>query len=432
MLRRLGHQVRSLGPAFGSLLVYETLSVAALMAGEVAVAWWIIHVGGGSDIAFYAGTIAATSLVSLPLLSPLGDRCCKRTLMAASIGMIAIAAFALAALAQTTTYNLPEITALGAVITLASAVHHPASATIVAEMLPPAQLTMGLNLQKSGQTVGRLLGPTIGGIFLAIGTPATLWLSFVLLCGCCALIVFVPQTTRLPVSRPTLGEWIAEMRAGFVAKWVIGIERWWTLASFIFAVFLSPSVGLLVALKLASLHLNGSWFGICEAVLSAGILFGTLGGSGWLAVRLGRFNTYTLAAVAISAILVLVGVSHVPAILPLLLAVAGFCLATMQMVGQTHRMLAIPASFRARMMSVHKTVMQVAATIGPAVSGVSLDRIGLDGTYVLFGAIMLVVALGYAAVPGFRSFIRMSHDGVTGLYGRSHPELFERTVSETN
>ena len=89
-------------------------------------------------------------------------------------------------------------------------------------------------------------------------------------------------------------------------------------------------------------------------------------------------------------------------------------------------MLAIPPSFRARMTSVHKTVMQVAAAIGPAVAGASLDRVGLNGTYVLFGAIMLVVAVGYAIAPGFRSFITMSHDAVTGLHGRSHPQLFER------
>ena len=67
--------------------------------------------------------------------------------------------------------------------------------------------------------------------------------------------------------------------------------------SFLLAVVLSPSLGMLVALKVASLHLAGNWFGISEAVLSGGMLCGTLGGSSWLAARLGRFSTYTSSTV---------------------------------------------------------------------------------------------------------------------------------------
>jgi MFS family permease len=426
MLRGFLGRIGSLGPSFRALLFSGTLTLLAGMVGHVVIAWWIAQQGGGADLALYAVIIAISTLVFLPLLSPLGDRYCKRSLMTIGLAGQMVGAAGLAVLAQWSAYHLPLIIGLDLVGTAGACLFAPAGDSIIAELLPADQLTAGLGFQRSGQALGRLAGPTLGGAALALGTTATaLWLYTLLLGISCALTLRIPKR---PVSRPaTTGAaaWLADIKAGLAAKWHIKIERWWTLVTFLFAIFLFPCIGLLLPVKIQALGLSSTWLGLCEASLSAGMLVGALGLSARLAERVGRFAIYTSAIVGMGICFAIVGASHRPLVLLVVFAVCGLCVATTQLVGRTHRMLAIPPSFLARMTSVHFMVMQVAATIGPAVGGIGLARLGVDRTYVLFGGAMLLSGVGYMLAPGYRAFIGLSHDQATGYYGRTYPELFE-------
>lgn len=426
MLRGFAGRIGSLGPSFRALLLSDTLTISAGMVGHVALAWWIAEQGGGGDLALYAGIVAIGALIFLPLLSPFGDRYCKRSVMTIGLAGQAAVALALAVLVQSQTYRLPLVIGLDLLGAAAGSLFAPASASIVAEMLPADRLTTGLGLQKSGQALGRLIGPTLGGGMLAFaGTASALWLYLVLLLISCALTLRIP---RRPVARSQAvgaAGWLSDIRAGLAAKWHIKVERWWTFVTFLFAICLFPCVGLLLPLKIQSLHLSGAWLGLSEASLSAGMLLGALGLSAWLARRIGRFASYTFAIVGMGLCFALIGAAHQPRILLVALAVCGLCISTTQLVGQTHRMLAIPPSFRARMTSVHIMVMQVAASIGPALGGIGLEHLGVDRVYILFGSAILVTGVGYVLAPGYRAFIGLSHDGVTGYYGRTYPALFE-------
>lgn len=426
MLRGFVRRIESLGRPFQALLLSDTLMLLAGMVGHVVIAWWIVQQGGGGDLALYAAVIAVSTLVFLPLLSPLGDRYCKRSLMTIGLAGQAAGAAGLAILAQSSTYQLALIIALDLVGTAAACLFAPAGDSIIAELLPADQLTEGMGFQRSGQALGRLVGPALGGAVLALGDTATaLWLYTLLLGIACALTRRIPKR---PASRPGgvgAKAWMTEIRAGLAAKWHIKIERWWTLVTFLFATFLFPSIGVLLPVKIQSLGLSSTWLGLCEASLSAGMLAGALGLSAGLAQRFGRFAIYITAIVGMGLCCAIVGISHRPPIVLAVFAMCGLSVATTQLVGQTHRMLAVPPSFRARMSSVHIMVMQVAATLGPAVGGAGLDRIGIDRTYVLFGFAMMLTGIGYVLAPGYRAFISLSHDKADGYYGRTYPKLFE-------
>jgi MFS family permease len=425
MLSGFRGRLRAMGPAFAALLLSDAISLLAIMVGHLAVAWWIARQGGGSDLATYAGVLAVGSLISLPLLSPLGDRYCKRSLMTVSLAIMVAVASALALLAQSGCYSLPLIIAVDLVGAASGALFLPASASIVAELLPADRLTAGLGLQKSGQSLGRLLGPALGGGTLAMaGTSATLWLYAILLAIACALAWRIPRTVAKAATTKKPA-WLRELRAGLAAKWHIKVERGWTALTFLVSIFFIPAVGMLLPLKIQSLGLSSTWLGLSEAALSAGMLAGALGLSARVAHRFGRFAVANSAIICVGVCLAIIGGAHRPAILMGALALVGLCIATTQLVGQTHRMLAIPPSFRARMTSVHIMVMQVAGTIGPAVAGAGLESLGVDRLYVLFGLAVLVGGIGYTVVPGYRELISMPHDAVAGYYGRTYPELFD-------
>lgn len=413
-----------LGRPFRLLLTSDVLMLLALMVGHVAVPWWVAHEGGAHHLALYVAVLAGVSFFALPLLSPLGDRHSKRVLITAGLAAMGVESLLLASLAQAGVYRIEWIILLGVIQTVAMAVIMPVSFSIVAELLPPEQLTEGLGYQRSAQALGRLLGPVAGGTLLAAAdTPTALWANAALLAVACVLASRIVVPAQSVVAR-TAAQWLADLRAGLAAKWMIPTERGWTFVSFLVMIFFVPGIGMLVPLKVQSLSLSGAWLGACEAGLSVGMLIGSLGGSMWLAERVGRFRASFGAILCEGLSLGLLGFTHQPWLMVVALTLVGGCIATVQTVGHTHRMLAMPQDFRARMTAVNMMVMQVAGILGPGLAGVGLAAFDVDQVYMAFGLGLFVVGLGYRRVPGYQRFLDMPHAEATGFYGREHPALF--------
>ncbi len=416
-----------LGRPFRLLLGSELLMTLSIMVSHVTVPWWIAQQGGAHDLAWYAALLAGVSFVALPLLSPLGDRHAKRTLMTVGLGVMLIESTVMAMLAHTGLYRIDGLIVLAALTVVAMAVIMPASQSIVADLLPSEQLTEGLGYQKSAQAIGRLMGPVIGGVSLAMTSIATtLWLNAALLLVACVLAarIVVPATAENPRSG---AHWWADLQAGMAAKWKIPMERGWTFTSFLVVIFFGPCVGMLVPLKVQSLGLSSVWLGACEAGLSVGLLVGALGGSVWVAHRTGRYLASLGAILCEGVAFVIAGWTHQALVLVVMLTIVGACISTVQMVGQTHRMLAMPQQFRARMTSVNLMVMQLAGVLGPGLAGLGLAAYDVDAVYLVFGIALFVVGLGYRRVPGYQAFLNQSHEEATGFYEREYPALFQRT-----
>lgn len=413
-----------MGRAFPLLLLSDVLMLLSLMVGHVAVPWWIAHEGGAAHLSIYAVSMALASFIALPLLSPLGDRVSKRDLIAGGLLLMTLESLVLAGVAQAGHYQLGLILALELIPVIAMAAVMPASFSIVAELLPAERLTEGLGLQKSAQALGRLLGPALGGLVLAVAsTPAALWLHAAML-GCAALLA---GRIRAPRPQPQAGgarHWLRDLRAGLAAKWQMPLERGWTFVSFLVMVFFVPGIGILVPLKVQSLQLSALWLGACEAALAGGMLLGALGGSVWLAGCIGRFSASFGAILTEGLAMLALGFSHSPLLIVVLFGLLGFCISTVQMVGQTHRMLAMPQAFRARMTAVNMMVMQVAGMLGPGLAGLGLTVWSVDWVYAVMGLGLFLVGLGYLRVPGYRDFLNFSHAQADGFYARSHPALF--------
>jgi MFS family permease len=424
MLSSTIQRLNLLGHSFQFILFSDALMLLALMIGHIAVPWWIVHQGGVHDLAIFAAIQAIASFIALPALSPLGDRYPKRNLIAGGLSCMLLEAVMMASMAQTGHYDLALACMLGVVGVIAMAVIMPASLSIVADVLPAERLTDGLGFQKSAQALGRLAGPAVGGVVLAAaGTATALWLHaglLLLACVCAARIDTPLSSLRHAAPR----RWTDDLRAGLAAKWHIPMERGWTFVSFLVMIFFTPGIGMMVPIKIQSLHLTGAWFGACEAALSLGLLLGAMGGAVWLANRVGRFRASFGAILCEGVCLAIMGLTHSPMVLVGAFMLFGACVSTVQMVGQTHRMLAMPAEFRSRMTAVNMMVMQVGGILGPAIASAGLGVATIDGVYLAFGVALLCVGLGYTMVPGYREFLSLSHDDAKGHYARKHPHLF--------
>ncbi|MBB3003946.1 MFS family permease [Paraburkholderia tropica] len=397
----------------------------AEMVGYITLPWWIAHQGGAHDLAIYSVSIAVTTIFAMPLLSPLGDRYAKRPQIACGMCALMVVAFILAALVSLSDYRLMLIVCMGMVTVVAKAFIDPASSTISAELVATDRLPKVLRLRKSTQAIGRALGPALAGVTLALGgIAATFWMNGMLL-GIAAYVIWqLPSHTQRKEHSRGLARWWCDLRAGLHAKWIVPLERGWTLVNFFVWIFQGPAVGILIPLKVQSLGLSGLWLGVSEAALSIGLLLGSFRGSDALVSRFGRFNVRVGAAMCEGLALAASGGARSPISLILALACVGFANASMGLVGATHRSLAIPQNFRVRILAASMMTTQIAGILGPMIAGAALTRWTVGEVYTCFGFATCLLAFSFVLIPRSREFFSLNHDQVKDWFRREYPHAF--------
>ncbi|STQ91276.1 MFS transporter [Iodobacter fluviatilis] len=414
---------QNLGHAFPFLLLCDFLAVLSLTTGSVAISWWIVTHGGAADLSIFGITAALTMLIALPLLSAQGDRLAKSRVMAWGLLTAVITALGLAIMASFGFYHIWLIILIYAFDVIAFSMVLPAVSSIAADLVNPNHLAEALSLQKSAQSLGRLAGPVTGGAIIALSSiPAALWVYTVI------LLIAALSAFAIPVIRPApalnKSHWRAEVRAGLHAKWHIPIDRNWTLFSFFIMLFFSPAIGMLLPLKIHFLNLGAQWLGATEAALGLGMLTGALWGAAKVIQWLGRFSAARSATFTLALGICATAFSDKGWMLVLCFGLIGFALSVSQLVGQTHRQLAVPDHFRARFSSVNFMVMTLSGILGPAMAGIALGLLDINMVYAAFGMGLFLVTLTFSRIPDIRTFLALDHHEVKNWYATLQPKLF--------
>lgn len=429
MITSLPARLRATTPALRALLLADGLFMLATMIGAVAVPWWISAHGGAAHLALQGVVGSCCAFIAAPLLGPLGDRHEKRWLIAVGLAGLALVALLLAVVAGLEHYAAGWVIVYAMLGSLAGGLAMPALMTLAAELVRAEALPEALSLQRSAQSLGRVLGPLVAGVALALSTGAALGLQALLLLAAVALALRLPRAKAAPRAARTWASWRADLRAGLRACWAMPLERGWTLVNFVGVIFMVPAFTMLVPLKVRALGLGAAWLGAAEAGLSVGMLIGALGGSAWVAQRIGRYATRVGATAAQGLCLALAGAADHGAVLVLALFGVGLANSCGVLVGQTHRMLAIPQHFRARVQAVGTMSLTVASALGPALAGLALTQASVASVYIGFGLAAGLSALGFLLVPDFRLLMAQDHEMVKDWYARRHPELFGPVAS---
>jgi MFS family permease len=414
---------RTLDARVRIVVLSDALIWLSLMAGFVVLPWWVAREGGAADLAVWAIVRSVVGLLAMPMLSPLADRYRARPLIIGAMAIYTATAIGMAVLAQADHYHFGVLLALRAVSVAAVAVVNPAMNKLLTDLAPDGRLTDVLSAQQGVQSVGRLIGPALGGAMLVVGVAAALWLHAVLLV--LATVLAMRLSDAGPRHAPPAARWWPELRAGLRAIWRVPLERHWNIVNFVSWAFLFPALTMLLPLRLQSLGLPGLWLGLCEAGAGFGVIVGAFAISRWSIDRFGRYATRVVFAVIQGLALAAVGWAERPVVLVVLFALSGLSTSAMGLVGLTHRTLARPDAFRARMYAGSMAVTHLAASIGPALAGLSLAHADVSMVYMVFGLLGGVTSLALMLVPGFRAFMRASESHAKGWYARHHPQAFE-------
>lgn len=408
------------------LMFGEFLGLMATASMQMATAWWISTEGGAGALARYGALTGLASLVATPLLSPAGDRWPKRRVIRAGRLCLLLDALLLAALCRAGAYDLTLLCACGLLSVAATALLWPAEASILPELVPSAELPAAMRLRRAAQAAGGLLGPSLGGTMLAGAGLDMAMAANVAVCTLATGAAWRLVTPATAAAAPRPRRWFGEMAAGLRAKWQVRLDRWWTLAGALMMLCLLPATGLLLPLRMQALGLSAAWFGACNAAISVGLLMGVAWIAQALIDRLGRVGALAVVIPACTAAMAGIGLCDRPPALVALLAVIGLCLSVTQLVGQTHRVLAVPQHYRARMSAAHLMIAQAAGALAPALAGMLLQRTEVHTAYLFLAAGFGGGGLLLLAVPGLGAFLRQDHEAARDWYGRHYPQAFTR------
>lgn len=410
-------------PGLAGFLAADAIATLSELAACVVIPWWITTQGGMHAIAAYGITLSAATLIAVPAVSPFGDRFCKATQMCWGLGGLA-AAFLALAWCSTQPFALVPVLFLIVARVLAKAFVDPAQSAILPELVSTQQLPKAIQLQKTCRSVSGIFGPLLAGALLGLASmPAAL--------TTCAMLPIIAGITSLAIPRRSVSlqgfdarKWWRSMRLGARAKWGVPMERGWTLVNFIVWIFQGPAVGILIPMKVNSLGLNGSWLGIGLGALVFGVLIGSVYGSNMFVQRFGRYRVRIGLGCLEGICLAYVGLSSSAAVMVAGLILAGFCNASMALVGATHRALAIPKSHRVRVLAAGSVTTQIAGATGAAIVGGALEHWDVSVVYAGFGILMAISVLGFCLVPRFKEFLELDHEEIVDWYPRQYPHVF--------
>lgn len=392
----------------------QVVSLHGTWMQNVAQAWLVYRL---TESSFMLGLVAFCSLIPVLVFSLFGgvlaDRRDRRRLLLAAHALGMVQAIVLATLTLAGWVAPWHVVVLALILGLVHAFEMPARHSLVAELVPRADLSNAVALNSGGFNIARFLGPSLAGLLVAQVGEGPVFainaLSFAAILG--ALLALRNRTTlrehprggALSYIRAAVGHAMGEphIRAGLLLVGAMSLVA--AATTVLMPVFAKEVFG------------GGSE--------SLGYLLGAMGlGSMFGALHLARRRESAgmdravgaAGMVAGVALLVLSTVGHLYLALPVL-AVVGFCHTTL--VASTNALIQLlaPDELRGRLMSLFSTVFIGLMPFGSLGAGSAAEHLGAPLTLSAFALLSLAGGAWFLArVPRFRDPVQEAEPGDAG------------------
>jgi MFS family permease len=288
-----------------------------------------------------------------------------------------------------------------ALLAIFGALGMPARQAFVPNLIPRRELAGALALNSTQHNVGQILGPSLGGIVLAVSGPA--WCYAVDAISWLATIValqlirasLTATARRGQVSFGALGEGFRFVRSQPVVLSLMALD--------FAATFFGGPRALLPVYARDILHVGASGLGVLYAAIAVGSLIAALGLG--LVGQPDRAGRWVLAGIGVYALCV-IGFAFSPVfwVSALLLAGMGAGDSISSVLRGTVNQLVTPDELRGRVSSVNSIFNSGGPPLGQFESGVVADLWSPEVSVLSGGLITLVIVLAVAAVPAVRDF----------------------------
>jgi MFS family permease len=360
----------------------------------VAIAFAVLAHGSASDVGYVLAAGTVPLVILLLAGGVVGDRISRRKLMLQSDALRTIAECALGIWVLLGNPPLWGFMALAALMGVGEAFFSPALTGIVPQMLSEKKLQQGNALNGISNSTGRIIGPAIAGVIVAISSPG--WA--ILIDGLTYFVSVVSLAfIRIEwIASDELETFITLLRQGWKEFW----SRSWLWAvviqsSFVNALFASFLVlGPVVAKQ--SLGGAPAW----GAILAAEGAGAVLGGVIMLRVHPRRpLLIATLSSLVFPVPLFFIATRSPTALIAMFGFLAGGFITVFSVQWTTTLQREVPANVLSRVSAYDWFGSLVFLPIGMALVGPLASRIGITTTLVGSGVLMMLLILAVLAVP---------------------------------
>ena len=393
--------------AFLRFWVARFLTTFSTQIVSVAVGWQIYDLTRDPFDLGLVGIIQfAPSLLLVLVTGVVADRFGRRLIMALAAFLEALCALALLVLAiRGLAGPLPIFAVLGA-FGIARAFFGPASASLVANLVPAEDFANAVAWNSSAWQTATIVGPVAGGLLYGVSAEAAYGTAVAFMLAAGLLVLSIPKPAqRTETDKPSLDTLFAGFRYIWGEKIVLG-----AISLDLFAVLLSGAVALLPVYARDILELGPWGLGLLRAAPGIGALFVAI----WLAGHPLRDNAGLIMFffVALFGVFTVVfGVSTLPWLSIFALAMLGATDMISVYVRETLIQLWTPDEVRGRVNAVNMVFVGASNELGEFRAGTMAALIGTVPA-VVFGGV------GAVAVAGLWAFLFPELRRVRHLDGR--------------
>ncbi|MEJ6710394.1 MAG: MFS transporter [Amylibacter sp.] len=241
----------------------------AIQIQTVAVGWQVYDLTRDPfDLGLIGLSQFAPALLLVFVTGAVADRFPRRTIVGISLLIMAAGAAGLVFLTAQSVPQVGLVFLLMAVFGTARAFYNPARQSIIANLVPPAQLSRAIATTSSGMQVATICGPVAGGLLYGLSPYAAYGTSIALFMLSSVLMVRLPKLNQNPAKRATNWE---TLTAGFRYIWTQKIVLG-AISLDLFAVVLGGAVALLPVYARDILDIGPAGLGLLRAGPGIGAL----------------------------------------------------------------------------------------------------------------------------------------------------------------
>jgi MFS family permease len=385
----------------------QSVSLIGTWLTRIATSWLVYRLTGSATL---LGVIGFCGLVPTFVLAPIAgvfvDRHSRHRVIVVTQVLSMLQSFALAALALAGVITVAEIAALQLLQGVINAFDTPARQAFVVEMVEDRRdLPNAIALNSSMFNGARLLGPSIGGVLIALVGEGGCFLidGFSYLAVIVSLLAMKVRPFAAAGERKHV---LHELREGFrYAAGSAPIRSMLVLLSVVSLVGM-PYTVLMPVMARERLHGAAHTLGF----LMAAVGLGALAGAVRLATRrtvLGLGRTIVVMAATFGTTLALFAASRVLWLSLPLLVVVGFSMMTQTAATNTILQTILEERMRGRVMAFYTMAVMGTAPFGALIAGALASRIGAPWT-IAGGGLLCAAAAGRFAMhlPALRRELR--------------------------
>lgn len=402
------HTLRALRHRNYRLFFYgQTLSIIGNWVQQIAMAWLVYRL---TESAWLLGVTGFAGQIAILIFAPFGglwaDRFDKHRLLLITQTLSAVPPLALALLTYTGTVEVWHIIVMALFLGIVNAIDTPIRLAFTTEMVTTREdLPSAIAMNALMQSAGRMIGPTVAGLLLAVSTEAFCFavnaLSKVVIVSMVLAMTIAPR----PVEESTESSW-QQLVEGARYAWNLLPIRW-TLPIVAIISFMVTPYQTLMPIFAAEVYGGGAgMLGFLIGAAGCGGVIGMLALASRRDVRgLTRWITFASLCAGIGAM-----VFALSPWLPLsftALAVTGFGVVVNGMAVSTMIQTIVDDRMRGRIMGIFSMAFLGMYPLGSLAGGALAEVIGAPATLAIGGGLCTTAALVlWRRMPALRAQLR--------------------------